>query len=75
MLDQPCQALRRLRQLDDLEPQTRPRQRTAVNTQRLAAGRRQLLEHVADDAVVGGGGRAEHRNLGAERLEHVLTRR
>ncbi len=62
---------RRAAQLERLEAQARSRQRPAVGAQR---GRRlaaELLEHVGDDAVVGRRRRAEHRDVGGQRVEHV----
>ena len=72
MLDQPRQALRRARQIDDLQTEAGPGERAAVGAQPLPVGQRELLEHVGDDTVVGGGGRPEHRDPGVEQVEHVL---
>ncbi len=72
MRHQPREPFGGPRQLEHLQTQARPGQRAAVGAQRLAAAGGQLLEDVADDAVVGGGRRPEHRDSGRERVEHVL---
>ena len=51
--------------------QTAPAERATVGPQRLVTVGPELLEHVADHAVVGGGGRAEHRHPRGQRREHV----
>jgi hypothetical protein len=74
VLDEPGEPLRRARQLEHLEAQAGPGQRAAVGAQRSPPGR-ELLEHVADDAVVGGRRRAEHRDPGPSASSMSFTRR
>ena len=64
MLDEPREPLRGTRQLEDFQAQARPGQRSAVGAQRLAGGTSELLEHIADDTIVGGRRRPQHRDLG-----------
>ena len=58
-------------QVDDLEAQARAPERPAVGPQRGGAADAQLLLDVADDAVVGGRRRAQHRHALRQPLEHV----
>jgi hypothetical protein len=85
VLDQPGEPLRGARQLQRLQPQAGAAERAAVGAQArvgdagrgragggLARALPQLVEHVGDDAVVGGRGRAEHGDARGQRGEHVL---
>ena len=49
-----------------------PREWSAVRAQRLAARSRSCSSTSADHAVVGGRGRAKHRNPGRKRIQHLL---
>ena len=59
---EPRQPLRRLRHLDDLQRESVSAQRAAEDVERRA----ELGGDIVDDAVVGGGGAAEHRELSGQ---------
>ena len=71
VLDEPGEPVGLAGEVDDLEAQAGAAERPAVGAQRGGAADAQLLLDVADHAVVGGRGRAQHRHALRQPLEHV----